>query len=174
MDPIFVSQDFITKDFQNAHLARFYIPDGLDRSDNDIIISAIHTDLFINENEIEIAKQYPDDPFMDSLFKYKLVETGDLQLMDKAELYAALDKGPAQMVSGTEEEKAVYRNNVKWLKADIDKQDADRYFVLSMDMFQQQHPIINIPESTVYKYFTTIFWLDRDLNILTCSELSYD
>ena len=174
MEPIFISQDFITKDFQNAHLAHFHIVDGLDKADEDLIIEAIHTDAFIQGNKIALAKQYPDDPFMDSLFKYKLLEAHHLKAAGKEKLYNILDKGPDNYAYWTDVEREVYQDHLNWMKVAIDKYIADQYFIISKDRVPQLDPIVNLPESTVYKYFITIFWLDRDLQLLTCCELSYD
>lgn len=174
MEPIFISQDFITKDFQNAHLAHFHIADGLNKADEALIIEAIHTDAFIEGNKIALAKQYPEEPFMDSLFQYRLLDEHHLKVLDKVGLYDLLEKGPAISEAWTDDEKTIYSSHLNWVKAAIDKYIADQYFIISKDWVPQLDPIVNLPESTVYKYFIAIFWFDRELQLLTCCELSYD
>jgi hypothetical protein len=197
MNVIGTFRDAVFKDYQNACLYNFQVLDSLDKSDEEVIMEFIKTDIFNKERA-------PNDPdwFNNSVwighnlpaFNFPLLTRDHFKQWDKSQLYHYLDTCTDDLPWDSSSIDT-FRQEAYWVKNEIDKCQSDLFFFISMDWFDENgrfvykantnlspvrlklaaeyDPVLN-NYAHIYGYYIAFFWLDREHAIITMCELSWD
>jgi hypothetical protein len=198
MNVTFTYRDSIFIDSQNACLFNFQVLDGLDRSDEEVIMEFIKTDFFNRVQTLDDHPKWQNDSVWIGLnlpaFNFPLLIKDHFKEVNKTQLYHYLETctnglpwHPSQI--------EIFQNEAKWVKDGINKCHSDFFLFMSMDWFDengrfankantdlspvrlnpsgQYDPVLN-SYAHIYGYYIIIFWVDREHSIISVAELSWD
>lgn len=162
----------IDEDYQGINLTKFSIEVN-DQVDNDQIVDDfIRTNSFAYDSLRDCVKKEPEKNYLKRAFNFERVKIADFKKTDK--------EGTAKFLVDLVNEPDWGDDRNTFTKL------LDRYFeihntlggsdfyILSKNWFDKDDERLIEPESWVYTFYFLIISVDRNLNLLTLTEWTYD
>ena len=198
MNVIFTYRDTVSDHDQNAYLYNFQVLGNMNRSDEDIIMEFIKTDIFNKEVTVSPHLDWQNKSVWIGhnllAFKFPLLSRDHFKQLSRKQLYDYLDTctdGLPWYPSHLD----TFLDEANLVKNAIDKCQCDLFFFISMDWFDEDGRFVNKTNTDlspvrlkwlaeydpvlwhyahIYGYYIIIIWVDREHSIITVCELSWD
>ena len=193
MEFVFRYRDFISMYYQNATKLYFQFFDSIDKTDEEIIIELIKSDLF-NYNSGHLNVPYTEfiksglfkgpswDPYThewkglwNSPINFQLLDSNQFKRFNRTELNTFLSTY-LMIRPWVERERCNFKDQVNWLKNDMDKCTSDIFFITCLEWFDKNDDILINGSKIIYDntYYMLLSWIDKQNNTIILCELDAD
>ena len=163
----------INENYQGINLTQFLISGANDEENEHIIETFIHSTSFKVDSLRDVIKNDTDTkPYLRSAFDLDKISIENFKKKSKEEISEFLCDLINQ--SDWENDRSDFAKLLdKYFEIYNEFGDCD-FYITSKDWFDHNDESINEPERWIYSYYFIIISTDKDLNLLTISDWTYD
>ncbi|HEY8562883.1 MAG TPA: hypothetical protein VIL74_21070 [Pyrinomonadaceae bacterium] len=167
------SQKEIDENYQGINISEFTYVNSDNISEENLIVSFIHSKSFAEDSRREIIKNdTANRPFLRQAFEINLVSISDFKQLDKNGIKKFLDDYAEADDWGEDGNDFIKIKDgfIELLKG----VESNYFYLLSKEWFEETDEKLREPENWIYTYYFLIIWIDKANKILTVSEWTYD